>query len=230
MDRRGETCISCVPIYLANSPQCYCDNEVDTTAKQLNLSSCAMSCAGNQFEVCGDSLRLNSTLNCLRSRTILTPYEVFQLDSDSNSSSSTTTSSSTDSSTESASVTTSIPSSTQTGPASASALPTGVYAGNANFTFYGCAEEPTDGRALETQLASSSDMTPEKCLSLAAAYSWAGVEYSSECWAGMSLSSGTSNASLSDCSMTCSGDDSLICGGADRLSCKFNHPPGTAEC
>ncbi|KAG9013645.1 hypothetical protein FRB90_005817 [Tulasnella sp. 427] len=61
-------------------------------------------------------------------------------------------------------------------------------------------------------------MTPAFCQAKcsAAGFSYAGVEYSSECYCGNSLTNGgtTSNA----CTSTCSGDSKLTCGGSWALS------------
>lgn len=90
-----------------------------------------------------------------------------------------------------------------------------ILAGNANYTFATCVQDSP--RALTTQLASSSDMTIEKCLVLGNAYQFIGLEYSSECWAGDTWSNQV-NASLSSCEMLCSGDDLQYCGGSSKLA------------
>lgn len=49
-------------------------------------------------------------------------------------------------------------------------------------------------------------------------YSFAGVEYSRECYCAYSLASSSSQAADSDCTMACAGDSTQPCGAGDRLT------------
>ncbi len=62
---------------------------------------------------------------------------------------------------------------------------------------------------------SSTMMTVARCASLAYAkgYSYFGVQYSKQCYAGDSLDRATSLGQSASCDMNCSGDSSVICGG-----------------
>ena len=94
--------------------------------------------------------------------------------------------------------------------ATAPVLPV-IVQGNANFTYYNCAVEPSGGRALATMLAASDTMTVEYCLSIAYNYAWAALEYGRECFAGNSLDSAATNAtSASQCGKVCAGN-STVC-------------------
>ncbi|TVY80927.1 WSC domain-containing protein [Lachnellula suecica] len=73
---------------------------------------------------------------------------------------------------------TSSPASTKASTSSVSATPTGpvVSNGNANFTYYSCATEPSAGRLLSSQvLNNGTGMTIELCLSTCYNYQYAGV-------------------------------------------------------
>ncbi|KAL3419704.1 WSC domain-containing protein [Phlyctema vagabunda] len=95
-----------------------------------------------------------------------------------------------------------------------------VLTGDANFGYFACVKEPANGHALATQLSITKPVTAEKCLAAAANdYSWAGLEYGGECWAGTSLNQKTAaNTTEASCKMTCSGNSNQICGGSRLLS------------
>lgn len=74
-------------------------------------------------------------------------------------------------------------------------------------------------RALgQKSYASGDNMTLEYCASYCSDYKYFGTEYSSECYCGDILASSSSEASLADCSMTCSGNKYEYCGGGNRLT------------
>ena len=93
----------------------------------------------------------------------------------------------------------------------------------------GCYTEATSGRALSAYSTSASDMTYAKCIATCQGqgYTYAGVEYSRECYCGNMLSTGSVPASSSDCNMACSGDPSSMCGGPSRLTL-FQRPAAPA--
>lgn len=121
----------------------------------------------------------------------------------------------------------SVASSTTT--SSAKPTPTGpvVSEGNANYTYYNCVSEPSQGRLLATQIANNNkNMTIEYCLQKCSGYGWAGVEYGQECWCGnqLRLNGGQSattpgkNVSASDCKFTCPGNSTEFCGAGVRMN------------
>ncbi|MCJ1235990.1 hypothetical protein MMC14_003967 [Varicellaria rhodocarpa] len=62
-------------------------------------------------------------------------------------------------------------------------------------------------------------MTVEYCASLATGkYDYFGVEYSSECYMGNTLSTGSNQSVTTDCSMSCAGNKTELCGGSQRLN------------
>ncbi|KAK8167604.1 WSC domain-containing protein [Phyllosticta citribraziliensis] len=105
----------------------------------------------------------------------------------------------------------SAPSPTPTASATPAALPSGVVS-------LGCYVDNGNPHPLPTQVYGNSSNTPALCASAcrAAGFQFAGTQYSSECWCGNTLPA--TNTSLSDCSMTCSGDSSQKCGAGYRIS------------
>ena len=60
-------------------------------------------------------------------------------------------------------------------------------------------------------------MTLENCAAYCSGYKYFGTEYSQECYCGDAPDKSSTNASLSDCSMICTGNQYEYCGGPDRL-------------
>lgn len=86
----------------------------------------------------------------------------------------------------------------------------------------GCYSEGTNGRALiyqQNQL-SSTNLTVEECLFACkdGGYSFAGVEYGSQCFCGVVLGNGTLPLSSTSCNMPCTGNSSETCGGPSTLN------------
>ncbi|TVY53083.1 WSC domain-containing protein [Lachnellula cervina] len=98
--------------------------------------------------------------------------------------------------------------------------------GNANFTYYSCATEPSnDGLLSSKVLSNGTGMTIEMCLSTCYNYAYAGVEGGRECWcgdrlnvAGSSGSTPSANVSDSQCSFTCPGNSTEYCGAENKLN------------
>ncbi|KAF4119629.1 Peroxidase [Geosmithia morbida] len=86
-----------------------------------------------------------------------------------------------------------------------------------NYTLVGCWGEPANGRALSQKTTSDDSMTNALCAASCSGFRYFATEYSHECYCGSYLSSSSAAAPLSDCSMTCSGDDASFCGGPSRL-------------
>ncbi|RDW69904.1 hypothetical protein BP5796_08301 [Coleophoma crateriformis] len=87
------------------------------------------------------------------------------------------------------------------------------------YTYQGCYLDNNPSRALTvTSYTSTSSMTLESCASFCASYKYFGVEYSQECYCGNSITSGDTNTTASDCSMTCTGNSLELCGAGNRLT------------
>jgi len=83
----------------------------------------------------------------------------------------------------------------------------------------GCYSDSINARTLVNPTTVSGSMTVEKCLAAcqAANFSFAGLEYSEQCFCGDSFENGGAPVSTG-CDMTCVGDRDEICGGPARLS------------
>ncbi|KAL7941069.1 hypothetical protein V8C42DRAFT_361317 [Trichoderma barbatum] len=83
----------------------------------------------------------------------------------------------------------------------------------------GCFVDSTTQRVLnEKNTTDKTGMTVEKCVAFAlqGSYTYAGVEYSSECHVGNSLVK-PSNASQTDCNQVCAGNSTEACGAGNRI-------------
>ena len=229
--------------------ECYCGDELqDGSGKAANQNDCSFPCGGDGSEYCGAGNRLQLYKYGLSSNTSAVST-ASSTASDDGVDSVTSTSVSSPVFTSSAVVTPISPTASNSGlnsgtissisgssslsstlvssSSSTSPTPTGpvVSEGNANFTYYSCVSEPSDGRLLGDQKLNAGNMTIELCLKTCYDYKWAGVEYGQECWCGNTLSlsgsagatSGT-NVSDSECSFLCPGNSTEYCGAGVRMS------------
>ncbi|KAJ3920741.1 glycosyl hydrolase family 71-domain-containing protein [Lentinula edodes] len=91
------------------------------------------------------------------------------------------------------------------------------------FTSVGCVAEGTTGtrRALTGANYTNSAMTPAKCQSFCASYTYAGTEYSTQCYCGNSITNNGATGTVvasSNCNSKCGGDSSQSCGGSYYLN------------
>ncbi|TDZ74316.1 WSC domain-containing protein [Colletotrichum trifolii] len=86
--------------------------------------------------------------------------------------------------------------------------------------YYGCRTEPPNARALGAATFGADDMTIEKCTTFCGngKYTYAGLEWSRECWCGNTFTTGSNPAPQTDCTMTCTGNKFQYCGEGNRLS------------
>ncbi|VBB71455.1 Putative protein of unknown function [Podospora comata] len=82
-------------------------------------------------------------------------------------------------------------------------------------TSLGCFVD-TAARILPHNIIGTDDMTAAKCAENCADYDFFGTQWSRECFCGSILP--TEQATASDCSMPCSGDDNELCGAGMRLN------------
>ena len=82
-----------------------------------------------------------------------------------------------------------------------------------------CMVDSSD-RLLPTYLGSKSTMTPQLCTEMCGVreYSFAGVNYGSECWCGNDEPPRSKFAIAADCNMECPGDRTQKCGGGWRMN------------
>ena len=193
--------------------ECYCGNTLGAGSIKAPETDCSMTCAGNASEICGNGDRLsfytlngfNGTISSTSSISSTAPFPT----STGNSSSTVSSPASTTSSSNSTATSSLSPSQT-TGPV---AVPKA-----SNFALQGCYTEGTSGRALSAASNVSNSMTIEACAAFCSAYTYMGVEYSTECYCDNSIAPGSAIAAMSGCSMTCGGNGNELCGGPNRLS------------
>ncbi|KAH8807678.1 hypothetical protein F5884DRAFT_673669, partial [Xylogone sp. PMI_703] len=115
--------------------------------------------------------------------------------------------------------TTKKPTTTTTGPPvtstpATSGLPTG-------WAYQGCYVDGLNGRDLNHQQPDSQTLTVESCVKtcVAAGYTIAGMEFSTQCFCDNFLYNGAAlAANQADCNMPCAGDSTETCGAGNRLS------------
>ncbi|KAJ7173130.1 glyoxal oxidase N-terminus-domain-containing protein [Mycena crocata] len=92
-------------------------------------------------------------------------------------------------------------------------LPTG-------WAYVACTKELASGRLLNGFTFTSNSLTVESCVATCQSrgFTYAGMQYSSECYCGTGYSSAASVAAESDCSMPCAGKATEKCGAGYRLS------------
>ncbi|KAI1342660.1 heme peroxidase [Xylariaceae sp. FL0016] len=136
------------------------------------------------------------------------------------SSSSTTSSSSTSAGSSSSTVSVTTTSSTTSTSTSSGSTPTQTLQHLqtlGDYRLMGCQTEATGARALTGASFAYDGMTLESCMKNCTGYNYWGTEYGRECYCGNKLNPTSQNASLSDCSMVCSGNSLEYCGAGDRL-------------
>lgn len=104
----------------------------------------------------------------------------------------------------------------------------GMAPASKTFSASGYYTDSTGNRALKGAKFVSNDMTIEKCAASCSAWTYFGLEYSSECFCGSQLEQST-QVDTSQCNMPCKGNSAQICGAGNRLNVyKFNSITPTA--
>lgn len=191
--------------------ECYCGNTVAAGSIKAPDTDCSMTCAGNSSELCGNGNRLSFyTLNGFNGTIPMTSSSAPYPTSTGNSSITLSSASSSTTSISNSSSTSSNSTSQTTGP-------TAVPKAN-HFALQGCYTEGTSGRALSAASSANDTLTVEACAAFCSAYTYMGVEYSTECYCDNSLATSSIPAATTDCSMTCGGNANEFCGGPNRLT------------
>ncbi|KAI1754591.1 hypothetical protein F4782DRAFT_37229 [Xylaria castorea] len=88
-----------------------------------------------------------------------------------------------------------------------------------NFTLVGCNTEPTaaGARALAGASYVYDGMTLESCMSNCTGFYYWGTEFGRECYCGNKVHASSTNVTLDECNIVCSGDETEYCGAGDRL-------------
>lgn len=100
-----------------------------------------------------------------------------------------------------------------------------------DYALVGCWKEIPGGRALKQRIKLDDDMTNEDCADVCEGFRYFATQYGRECYCGSHVAQGSEPADLSDCEMTCAGDETSFCGGNDRLELYLNPdiPGGAPE-
>ncbi|KAL0946020.1 hypothetical protein HGRIS_012297 [Hohenbuehelia grisea] len=90
----------------------------------------------------------------------------------------------------------------------------------APWTSQGCFIDSVNSRTLTGASFQSSCLTVESCLSFCSAsgYTFAGVEFSRECYCGFSLPTTAVATSIDECNSACTGNTAQSCGAGNRLN------------
>ncbi|EED20675.1 WSC domain protein, putative [Talaromyces stipitatus ATCC 10500] len=99
--------------------------------------------------------------------------------------------------------------------------------------YYGCAFDDISTRTLNGPNESKDEMTVEKCISFCsdAGYSYAGLEYSTQCYCGNSIPTDKAPISgvVGGCLFPCAGNSTEMCGGSAALSVYHNCAGGSCK-
>ncbi|KAI0398059.1 heme peroxidase [Xylariaceae sp. FL0594] len=88
-----------------------------------------------------------------------------------------------------------------------------------NYTLVGCQTEPTIPgiRALGDTSYVYDGMTLESCMKNCTGFYYWGTEYGRECYCGNSVHTNSTNTTLTECNVACSGDATEYCGAGNRV-------------
>lgn len=89
----------------------------------------------------------------------------------------------------------------------------------------GCFTDSVSSRTLNGPWTSSDSMTYAECANICNGYDYFGLEYSSQCYCGLTIESPGSQTSENSCNMPCTGDSAEVCGGAGLINViAYDHP------
>ncbi|OCL01175.1 WSC-domain-containing protein [Cenococcum geophilum 1.58] len=102
-----------------------------------------------------------------------------------------------------------------------------------SWEYTGCGSDNYYSRTFTGKSESTNDMTVEKCVDFCSSngYSYAGLEYSRECYCDNTLSAAAAPKPgvMGACLMKCSGDSGEFCGGGSALSIYHKCSPGSCK-
>lgn len=178
------------------STECYCGAVIAGTASPAPAAECGMLCGGDKYAYCGGPSRLNVYANLNVTTSSVTSSRL-------------PTSSPTSTS---GSVTSTVTTTTSTGSSVPSQRP--------EYTYLGCANEGTTGRALTKDVMADKALTPALCQDYCTSkgHPLSGMEYSVECYCGSTLENGSTIGGSTACVMPCGGNPDFTCGGPGALS------------
>jgi len=91
--------------------------------------------------------------------------------------------------------------------------------GSGQFTFRGCFPDNVASRTLVGYSTEWDQMTPNRCAAICweQSYTWAGVEYGSQCFCGNTNNAAGTAVALSNCDQACSGSSAYSCGAPNFI-------------
>ncbi|WRT68503.1 uncharacterized protein IL334_005479 [Kwoniella shivajii] len=191
--------------------QCFCDSSLKNGLGQsASASECTYACAGDATQPCGGYYRMN--LYVAGSSSVALPSSSTSVKSSTTSTKVSTTAATSTSKTS----TTTAKSSTSTTTSKTTSAPTSsATSGNSVATYYGCYQDNSSSRILNSASTESTSMTPSVCQAFCSGkgYSLAGVSYGKQCYCGNSIDSSKKQSSETGCSYSCTGTTTLKCGG-----------------
>ncbi|WWD04019.1 hypothetical protein V865_002082 [Kwoniella europaea PYCC6329] len=206
--------------------ECWCGKTARLTAAS---SGCDVACSGDKSHVCGGSNRLNvyvaksatssssSSTSSVKPTTATSTSKVPVTTSTTSKAASSTskapvTTSTTTSKAGTSTTTTKASTTSSSAPSATTSLPAG-------WVSRGCYVDSSSARVLDGNVfESQSDMTYASCINICTGkgYSYAGLEYGSQCYCGNNLVKPTSVTT--GCDKPCAGDSKALCGGYNRIT------------
>lgn len=209
----------------ANHVRCWCGNTPPSTAYLDSPAvHCSYTCAGDSQDICGGN---GGFISVFYDSTRYTPGN------------------------------TTVVSTTSSGPPTptATGVPQTQPTAAGNYVYFGCYTDDVNKRALPDVVnpVESGPNTPDTCAAACNGYTFAGVEFSGECFCAMAIGGGNvvapggDNPNTNGCSMvrflsnfkgfyltlyfqTCPGNPNVYCGGVNRLNIyKFNNTALTSS-
>ncbi|WVW85518.1 hypothetical protein I302_107556 [Kwoniella bestiolae CBS 10118] len=184
--------------------QCFCDSQLrNGLGTSTAESECNYQCTGDATQPCGGYYRMN----LYRSGSAAAPT--------SSKASTTSTSTSKTSTTTAKTFTTTTSKASTTTTKTTSATTATVTERDSAATYYGCYQDSSSSRLMNSASTESSSMTPSVCQTFCSSkgYSLAGVSYGKQCFCGNSVDQTKKQSSESGCSYACTGDKNQKCGG-----------------
>ncbi|WWD02288.1 hypothetical protein V865_000327 [Kwoniella europaea PYCC6329] len=181
--------------------QCYCDTQLrNGLGISTSASDCDYACTGDSSQPCGGYYKMNLYI-ANTATSALTSTSTSKTTSTSTSASKTSTSTS--------------KTSTSTTKTSTTAATSTTTQSSSTATYYGCYQDSSSSRLMNSASTESSSMTPSVCQAFCSSkgYSLAGVSYGKQCFCGNSVDQTKKQSSETGCSYACTGDASLKCGG-----------------
>ncbi|CAJ2503525.1 Uu.00g109190.m01.CDS01 [Anthostomella pinea] len=98
-----------------------------------------------------------------------------------------------------------------------------LYGAVGTYEYHGCHTDIASDRALTGKVLYNSGMTLQLCAGFCSEYAYFGLEYSTQCFCGATLTASSTEVAQMECGMACSGDAFQSCGDGNRVSVFHDH-------